>query len=159
MVTVISPWPRVASGVKYLGVLLGGLFISDNVLWYDDTGSLAAVFCLNFIQVSQALNKPFIYVSFDRSPKNLLDKPRDPDRFLEALYGLHGNLQGDGRFIFESLTGMQELWGSEDWVFGFYTHSCPWLYELNTVAYLIIEKTCPCPSVPGSDHPNLPSGH
>ncbi len=187
MVTVISNRLRVASGVTHLDRLLGGLFIGDNVLWHDDTGSLAAVFCLNFIQVSQALKKPFIYVSFDRSPKNLLDKlgpladypqmtildcfthgkgagspvflkfyesdntqsacgitlvknPRDHKHFTEALYDLHATLQGDVRFIFESITGMQELWGSEDRILNFYTHSCPRLYELNTVAYWIIEK-------------------
>ncbi len=192
MVTVISPRTRVASGVHQLDVLLGGLFIGDNVLWHDDTGSLAAVFCWNFIQVSQVLKKPFIYVSFDRSPKNLLDKlghladypqltildcfthgkgagspvflkfyedsgngfpctvklldkPWDHKHFMEALYDLHASLEGDVRFVFESITGMQELWGSEERVLAFYTHSCPRLYELNTVAYWILEKNAHSP--------------
>ena len=65
---------RVASGVSQLDNLLGGLYIGDNVIWYDNSGSLASVFCLNFIQASQAQNRPLIYVSFDRSPKNLLEK-------------------------------------------------------------------------------------
>ncbi|MEJ2588423.1 MAG: XRE family transcriptional regulator, partial [Deltaproteobacteria bacterium] len=65
---------RVASGVTQLDRLLGGLYIGDNVVWYDDVGSLAAVFCLNFIQASQAQDRPIIYVSFDRSPRNLLEK-------------------------------------------------------------------------------------
>ena len=51
MVTVISERQRIASGLKQLDLLLGGLFIGDNVLWHDDAGSLAAVFCMNFIQV------------------------------------------------------------------------------------------------------------
>jgi transcriptional regulator with XRE-family HTH domain len=167
--------------------LLGGVFIGDNVLWHDDAGSLAAVFCLNFIQVSQVLKKPLIYVSYDRSPKNLLEKlgplaeypqmtildcfthgkgagsriflrfyedqetalpcrimrledPRDQQHFMEALYNLHASLEGDVRFIFESITGMQEMWGSEDSLLQFYSHSCPRLYELNTIAYWILEK-------------------
>ena len=65
---------RIASGVSQLDRLLGGLFIGDNVVWYDDAGSLASVFCLNFIQASQSQNKPLIYVSFDRSPRNLLEQ-------------------------------------------------------------------------------------
>jgi len=40
---------RVTSGVDQLDRLLGGIFIGDNVVWYDDAGSLASVFCLNFI--------------------------------------------------------------------------------------------------------------
>jgi hypothetical protein len=148
---------------------------------------LAAVFCLNFIQVSQALRKPLIYVSFDRSPKNLLEKlgpladypqmtildcfthgkvassttflkfyedseddfpcgvalvkdPRNYAHFTEVLYDLHSTMEGDVRFIFESITGMQELWGSEERLLNFYSHSCPRLYELNTIAYWILEK-------------------
>ena len=49
---------RVASGVSQLDRLLGGLYIGDNVVWHDDAGSLASVFCLNFIQASQAQNRP-----------------------------------------------------------------------------------------------------
>ncbi|MFH2219764.1 MAG: helix-turn-helix domain-containing protein [Pseudomonadota bacterium] len=183
---------RVASGVSHLDHLLDGLYIGDNVVWYDDAGSLAAVYCLNFIQASQAQNRPLIYVSFDRSPKNLLEKlgplaqnnqliimdcftygkgsgsevflkfyenkkskwpcqiirvdtPRQIDKVMDALYGIHATLVGDVRFVFESLTGMQELWGGEENLINFYSHSCPRLYELNTIAYWIIEKRAHSP--------------
>jgi transcriptional regulator with XRE-family HTH domain len=183
---------RVASGVSQLDRILGGLYIGDNVVWHDDAGSLAAVFCLNFIQTSQAQNKPIIYVTFDRSPRNLLEKlgalaenpsltildcftfgkgdgspvflkfyeepegewpcqilkvndPRRITLFMEALYGVHAVKEGDVRFVFESITGMQELWGGEEQVLSFYAHSCPRLYELNTIAYWIMEKKAHTP--------------
>jgi transcriptional regulator with XRE-family HTH domain/KaiC/GvpD/RAD55 family RecA-like ATPase len=178
---------RVASGIGELDRLLEGLYIGDNVVWHDDAGSLASVFCLNFLQASQAQEKPIIYVSFDRSPRNLLDmlgslaeydkmtildcfthgkgagssifldfygnkqnqracrisevkEPGDSRQVMEILYGTHATLEGDVRFVFESLTGMEALWGGEDQVLGFYGHSCPRLYELNTVAYWVLEK-------------------
>lgn len=178
---------RIASGVSQLDRLLGGLFIGDNVVWYDDAGSLASVFCLNFIQASQAQQRPLIYVSFDRSPRNLLEKlgtlaenrrltildcfthgkgagtdvflkfyeeddsnrlcrivkvdqPEKVGQVMDAFYGIHGAMEGDVRFVFESLTGMQELWGGEDHILNFYAHSCPRLYELKTIAYWIMEK-------------------
>ncbi len=178
---------RVASGVGQLDLLLGGLFIGDNVLWYDDAGSLASVFCLNFLQSSQSQGKPIIYVTFDRSPKNLLEKlgvlaeypqltimdcftsgkggdsevftrfydqpssewpceilrmehPSQLDAFTDALYGIHSRMEGDVRLVFESITGMQELWGGEEQFLGFYVHSCPRLYELQTIAYWVLEK-------------------
>lgn len=184
---MVSERLRVASGVSQLDKLLDGLYIGDNVVWYDDAGSLASVFCLNFIQASQAQNKPLIYVSFDRSPRNLIEKlgtladnplltildcftygkgagskifldfynsrdkalkcriipvdaPRKIDNVSDAFYGIHEKLEGDVRFVFESITGMQELWNGEDHIISFYSHSCPRLYELNTIAYWIIEK-------------------
>jgi len=36
--------------------------------------------------------------------------------------------------------GMQKIWGGEDAILKFYSHSCPRLYELNTIAYWIMEK-------------------
>lgn len=178
---------RIATGVSQLDRLLGGLLIGDNVVLHDDAGSLAPVFCLNFMQASQSQEKPIIYVSFDRSPRNLLDKlgsiadysnlvvldcfthgkgessdvflkfyedsehvrtcrviaveePHKVEKVMAAFYGVHGEMEGDVRFVFESLTGMQELWGGEENLIKFYTHSCPRLYELNTVAYWIMEK-------------------
>ena len=175
----------VASGVEDMDKLLGGLYIGDNVVWQDDAGFLAWEFCYNFILSSQAQERPVIYVTFDRSPKNLLKKlgplasyenlivldcftwgkgegsevfqrfyqeaaspcrlescaqPQDPAAVGEMLYGLHGQLSGDVRFIFESLTGMAELWGGEDAIARFYGHACPRLYELETVAYWIMAK-------------------
>jgi len=178
---------RIGTGIEYLDRILGGLFIGDNVVWHDDAGSLASVFCLNFIRASAAQGRPIIYVSFDRSPRNLLDKlgdlaedrlltildcftfgkgegsdiflkfyedsqpdtgcrivrmedPKDIHSFTKAFYDLHATMKQDVRFVFESITGMQELWGGEDKMASFYAHSCPRLYELNTIAYWILEK-------------------
>jgi transcriptional regulator with XRE-family HTH domain len=178
---------QISSGVHELDHLLEGLYIGDNVVWHDDAGSLASIFCLNFIQISQSLNKPIIYVSFDRSPRNLIEKlgplsnnglltildcftfgkgagssvflkfyeeiktnppcrivtvedPRRQEQVMESLYTLHAPMRGDVRLVFESLTGMADLWGGEDQVLQFYSHSCPRLYELNTVAYWVMEK-------------------
>ena len=71
------------------------------------------------------------------------------NQVMDSLYGIHGTLEGDVRFVFESLTGMQELWGGEQHILNFYSHSCPRLYELNTIAYWIIENG-PIPHV--SEH-------
>jgi transcriptional regulator with XRE-family HTH domain len=178
---------RVSSGVSQLDGILGGLFIGDNVVWYDDAGSLASVFINNFIQKSKFENRSIIFVNFDHSPKKILERlgpladyklltildcftngkgdgsevfnkfyenkdaqgptqivrvndPGKPDQVIKSIYRLHKTIQGDVRFIFESLTGMQDLWEGEEPVLKFYSRSCPRLYELDTIAYWIIEK-------------------
>ena len=178
---------RVSSGVHQLDRLLGGLFIGDNVIWYDDAGSLAPVFSFNFIQESQAQGKPLIYITFDRSPRTLIQElgplaesrhltildcfthgkgdssevfsqfyekngaqwpyqiiqVKEPDKPLqvtESINQLHAGMTGDVRFVFDSLTGMQDLWGGEEQILRFYSRSCPRLYELGTVAYWIVEE-------------------
>ncbi|MDP3028804.1 MAG: helix-turn-helix domain-containing protein [Deltaproteobacteria bacterium] len=183
---------RISSGVSHLDRLLGGLFVGDNVVWYDDSGSLAAVFCLNFLQASLSQDKPVIYVSFDRSPKNLLeklgpmaespyltildgftcgkgegiptfmkfyeepdperlchlkiiDRPQDVGYVTNLLYEHLDTMDGDVRLIFESMTGMHKIWGGEEAILTFYSHSCPRLYELNTIAYWVMEKLAHSP--------------
>ena len=71
---MFSEKKRVSTGLKALDQRLDGLFIGDNVIWYDEAGSLAFPFTLNFIRESQKMNKPLIYVTFDRSPKSLLEE-------------------------------------------------------------------------------------
>ncbi len=186
---------RVTTGIDALDRRLDGLFIGDNVIWYDEAGSLAFPFCLNFIKASWEKDKPLVYVIFDRSPKALLEalgplassvnlmvldcfthgkgnssavftkfyahegqggprvvcveKPADVQEVSEAIYGIHQDIQrdhkGDVHFVFESLTGMQDLWEGEEAVLKFYSRSCPHLYELETVAYWIIEKKAHSP--------------
>jgi transcriptional regulator with XRE-family HTH domain len=178
---------HVTTGVPRMDQILGGLRIGDNVIWLDDSGSLATPFCHHFLKASQAQDKAIIYTCFDRSPRNLMDKlgplahnpsliildcftsgkganaptflrfyderaknetcrivrvdePRQIDQFSELLYTIHGTLEGDVRLVFESITGMQEIWGGEDHILNFYSHACPRLYELNTIAYWIMEK-------------------
>lgn len=178
---------RISSGVHQLDRLLGGLYIGDNVIWYDDAGSLAPVFSFNFIQESQAQGKPLIYITFDRSPRTLIQElgplaesrhltildcfthgkgdssevfsqfyekngaqwpyqiiqvkePDKPQQVTDSINQLHAAMTGDVRFVFDSLTGMQDLWGGEEQILRFYSRSCPRLYELGTVAYWIVEE-------------------
>ncbi|MEM5788023.1 MAG: helix-turn-helix domain-containing protein [Syntrophobacteraceae bacterium] len=182
---------KITSGVAQLDNLLQGLYIGDNVVWHDDSGNLASAFCQSFIHSSLSAKKHVIYVSFDKSPRNLLEKlgpltsdpgltildcftsgkganspiflrfyeegqelpcrlirlkePRRIDDFTDLLYATLADLSGDVRLIFESITGMQELWGGEESIASFYSHSCPRLYELNTVAYWVMEKRAHSP--------------
>jgi len=74
-----------------------------------------------------------------------VDDPRKMNEVMDILYEVHGTKEGDVRFVFESITGMQEIWGGEEQILNFYSHSCPRLYELNTVAYWIMEKKAHSP--------------
>ena len=51
---------QVTTGIEALDTLIDGLFVGDNVIWYDDAGSLADVFYLNLIRSSQQQDAPLI---------------------------------------------------------------------------------------------------
>ncbi len=68
------------------------------------------------------------------------DKPKDIDSFNSLLNSIEDGLESGIIYIFDSLTGMQDLWGSEDETYKFFTYICPRLYDMGTVAYWILEK-------------------
>lgn len=74
---------------------------------------------------------------------------RNPHRvqeFLQVLNRVEEEMPSGTRYLVDSLTGMSHLWGGEDPVLGFFARECPRLYELETVAYWILERSAHSPS-------------
>jgi transcriptional regulator with XRE-family HTH domain len=68
-----------------------------------------------------------------------VENPGDISHFTTVLNSMEDRFPGS-RYIFDSLTGMQDLWGDENSTYKFFTYLCPRLYDLGTVAYWILEK-------------------
>ena len=75
-----------------------------------------------------------------------INNPADVVHFREALNEIEEEKGEGARYIFDSVTGMQDLWGDEVKTYRFFTYSCPRLYDLNTIAYWILEKEVHTPS-------------
>jgi len=83
------------------------------------------------------------YDSESRSTSMNVIRVAEPDDIAQftAILNRVEEEKGEGaRYIFDSITGMQALWGDEVKTYKFFTYSCPRLYDLNTVAYWILEK-------------------
>ncbi len=68
--------------------------------------------------------------------KNLADS----GELENALTSIASEENINARYVFDSLTGMLDLWGDEDVVLRFFGHLCPRLYDLSTIAYWLLEK-------------------
>lgn len=66
--------------------------------------------------------------------------PEKPQQVMDTVDSLHKALGGHVHLIFESLTGMQDLWGDEEHVLHFYSRACPRLFAMETIAYWLIER-------------------
>ena len=71
--------------------------------------------------------------------------PRNIEQFTATLNAIEDKLPPGARYVFDSLTGMQDLWGDENETHRFFTYMCPRLYDLGTVAYWILEKEAHSP--------------
>ena len=75
-----------------------------------------------------------------------VENPKDLSQFRVALDRVEIEKGAGVRYIFDSLTGMQDIWGDENVTYKFFTYSCPRLYDLETVAYWVLEKEAHTPS-------------
>jgi transcriptional regulator with XRE-family HTH domain/KaiC/GvpD/RAD55 family RecA-like ATPase len=75
-----------------------------------------------------------------------VENPKDLSQFRVAMDRIEVEKGAGVRYIFDSLTGMQDIWGDENATYKFFTYSCPRLYDLQTVAYWTLEKDAHTPS-------------
>ncbi len=69
-----------------------------------------------------------------------VENPSNIKSFQKILNEIEEEKGKTTRYVFDSLTGMQDLWESEQHTYKFFTYSCPRLYDLKTIAYWILEK-------------------
>jgi DNA-binding NtrC family response regulator len=72
------------------------------------------------------------------APVHIAD-PADPSRLEQALIEVGTRGGQSANYVFDSLTGMLDLWGDENRVVRLFGHLCPRLYDLSTLAYWLIE--------------------
>lgn len=77
---------------------------------------------------------------YDTSKILCLDTPKDIRSFMEAMNSVETQNRDGSFYVFDSLTGMNELWKDERAIVDFFSFTCPKLYDLNTIAYWILEK-------------------
>jgi len=66
--------------------------------------------------------------------------PADITEFTQAINEIEGKAGVGARYVFDSLTGMQDLWADSTRAYRFFTYACPRLYDLKTIAYWVLEK-------------------
>ena len=72
------------------------------------------------------------------APVHIAD-PSDPARLEQALIEVGTRGGQSANYVFDSLTGMLDLWGDESRVVRLFGHLCPRLYDLSTLAFWLIE--------------------
>lgn len=89
------------------------------------------------------------FLRFYEQPRDVnvvrIADPRNIEDFSRQLARIEDQYTSGVRYVFDSLTGMQDLWGNENDTYQFFTYMCPRLYDLGTVAYWILEKDAHSP--------------
>jgi Nif-specific regulatory protein len=97
-------------------------------------------------------NNDRVFLDFYESPEKELheavirvEHPSDAAELEKTLTEVGSTAGGNTRYVFDSLTGMLDLWSDEDVVLRFFGHICPRLFDLSTIAYWLLETEAHSP--------------
>lgn len=144
--------PRfVPSGIPALDEALLGIRLGDNVVWQVDQLASYRRFVDPFVRQSLEDGRRMVYVRFAPHEPVVADDPRiarfelDPapgfDQFSRAVHDL---IEQEGRgamYVFDSISTLAEEWATDEMLANFFQVTCPFLFQLDTVAYFALDRS------------------
>lgn len=139
---------RVSTGISGLDRVIDDLRLGDNVVWQVDTIDDYRRIVAPYVAQAQADGRDVLYVRFAHHAPVLDDLTGvelvelDPDEGFETFATAINHLvarAGDRAFyVFDCLSDLLDHWHSDLMVMNFFRVTCPWLFDLDTVAYFAL---------------------
>lgn len=143
-----QPDPHPSTGLPELDRVLQGLIAGDNVVWQVGSIEDYLPFVRPYSEEALRQGRKFIYFHFGRHDELLPPDPRvethrlDPAAGFETLTaGIHRVIARAGRgafYLFDCLSDLAADWYSDMMVGNFFKVTCPYLRELETLAYFAL---------------------
>lgn len=143
-------YDRVSTGIKGFDQVIDHLRLGDNVVWQVDSLSDYKKMADYFVESAKAENMRLVYIRF-ANHEPILDAGQDIMTYtVDASKGfesfaieIHNIIKDEGKrvlYVFDCLTDLLEYWQSDLMIGNFFKATCPYLYELDTVAYFAIKR-------------------
>ena len=143
---------RVSTGHHGLDRIIDELRIGDNVVWQVDQLGDYRLMAELFLQESNRNGKTVHYLRFGRHEPvikdahhegltlHIIDTSQGFESFTQSVYSLVTQLGPGAFYIFDSLSDLLEQWGSDLMIENFFRIICPYLFELDTIAYFAVMR-------------------
>lgn len=146
----MSYFDQVSTGWESLDLIIDKLRRGDNVVWQvdnlEDYQRLACMFANRAI----AQGERVVYIRFARHTPILENKANTIiyklktesgfETFSTEVYSIISQEGKDVFFIFDMLSDLLHVWATDMMIGDFFYITCPYLYELNTIAYFGIQR-------------------
>jgi pyruvate, water dikinase len=138
---------RVSTGLPAFDEVIDGLRLGDNVVWQIDDLDDYRIFVDAYVRQSLQDGRNVIYMRFGTHPPLIAaDTVKTytlvPDQGFESFATqVYRIITQEGRYsfyVFDCLTDLLEQWCSDLMLGNFFRITCPYLYQLDTVAYFAI---------------------
>ncbi|RJE48866.1 MULTISPECIES: PEP/pyruvate-binding domain-containing protein [unclassified Dehalobacter] len=141
---------KIRSGLPGLDEIIDHLRIGDNVVLQVDNIADYESFVLPFIRTSLDEGRKVIYMRFARHSPIIDDNENVKVYHIDAEHGfeafstqVHQIIAAEGEeafYVFDCLSDLLYTWATDLMIGNFFQITCPYLYELKTVAFFAIYK-------------------
>ncbi len=142
--------PFVTTGLPGFDAILGGLRMGDNVVWRVDSIDDYRAFVAPYASAALAAGCRVVYIRFASHAPILepeaasavynLDAFRGFESFTVRLHTIIGEEGAEVFYVFDCLSDLLDAWATDAMIGNFFRVTCPYLYELRTVAYFALER-------------------
>jgi hypothetical protein len=139
---------RVSTGIPGLDSILDGLRIGDNVVWRVDSVADYKAFVTPYVRQALDDGRRVVYMRFGRHEPLVVSAPNVVTYQLDAFQGfesfaskVHAIATEEGRYafyVFDCLSDLLSAWATDQVIGNFFQVTCPYLFELDTVAYFAL---------------------
>ena len=147
----MAAFDRVKSGIPQMDEILDHIRLGDNVVWQVTDIEEFRFVALPFVRQAIKDRRDIVYIRFAQHPPILTDPEMlahvrvaefDPDAGFETFtvsiretITAHGY---DAFYVFDCLSELQSVWYTDLMMGNFFRVTCPYLFQLDTVAYFPI---------------------
>ncbi len=143
-------YDKVSTGIKGFDGVIDHLRFGDNVVWQIDSISDYKTMVVYFAENARMENISLVYIRF-ANHEPLLDAGGyvraytvDASKGFESFaIEIHDIIKQEGErvfYVFDCLTDLLEYWQSDLMIGNFFKATCPYLYDLKTVAYFALNR-------------------
>jgi pyruvate,water dikinase len=139
---------RISTGFSGFDKVIDYLRLGDNVVWQVDSVSEYKEVIAPYVKKAIEEKRKIVYIRFAEH-ESLLEEDKDIEvveinpntGFENFLKEVHFHLEREGKkvfYVFDCLSELLKYWFSDLMVGNFFKVTCPYLYELDTIAYFAI---------------------
>jgi len=140
----------IRSGIERLDEIIQGFRLGDNVVWKVESLQDYVAFAEPFVEQAIEDGRRCVYMRF--APHEPILEPRDGLEIIhidlsegfDAFSGqVHRIIEERGRevfYVFDNLSALVVKWATDELLANFFQVTCPYLFELDTVAYFALTR-------------------
>jgi len=141
---------KLTSGLPGFDRLIKGLLPGDNLVWRVDTIQDYDAFAAPYAQAASTSGRPLVYFRFAAHPPLAAAQcgaeicelqPREGfEPFVDRIHAVIDRCGAGAFYVFDCLSDLAEDWHSDAMLGNFFVLTCPYLFDMEAVAYFGLRR-------------------